>query len=289
MRPVLFTVPGVDWDIQAYGLFIGLALIVGWILSLSFARRDNLPVDILGTNYVLTVAFGLFGARAAWLLQHGQLGRPADLLALQAGAMAPFAGVAVGLLVGAIHLGRRRIPPLLWWDAAAPAFAVGVVCERLGGLLAGAGYGRYAPDLALAIRYPQGSPPYEAHARTLAELLPAGAELSLPVHPTPIYGALLGIGGVALCLWLRRRRSFVGQIFLGYVIYLLAVRSFIEEPFRADAATPVFGPLNPGQIAAAVLIVALVAVYRVRRRRAAGGGERPLWEGGPWSEARTER
>lgn len=269
MRPILFTVPGLDWQLQSYGFFIGVALIVGWLISLSLARRDALPVDLLGTSYVLTVAVGLFGARAGWLLQHpDRWDGMTSLFVLQADGLAPFMGVTVGLLVSAAHVGRRRIATLAWWDAAAVAFAVGFVLERVGALLAGSSHGRYAPDLAFAIRYPEGSPPYRAHVRELAQLMPADAGFSLPVHPTPVYGALAGLVGVVLCLALRRRRAFAGQVFLGYAMFLLLARSFLEEPFRAHAAAPMFGPLSAGQLAALLLAAALGGVYASRRRRA---------------------
>jgi phosphatidylglycerol---prolipoprotein diacylglyceryl transferase len=272
MRPILFTVPGLDWPLQAYGFFIGLALVVGWLTRLSLARRDALPVELLGTSYVITVAVGLFGARAGWMIQNPERWQGlGSVFALQADGLAPFFGVAVGLLVSAAHVGRRRVAPLAWWDAAAPAFAVAVVLERIGALLAGASYGRYAPDLAFAIRYPEGSPPFVAHVRDLARLMPQDPALSLPVHPVPLYGALLGLVGLGLCLWLRSRRRFVGQVFLAFSMLLLLGRSFLEEPFRADSAPPMFGPLNPGQMAAVLLTAALAATYYARSRRAGVG------------------
>jgi phosphatidylglycerol---prolipoprotein diacylglyceryl transferase len=275
MRPILFTVPGLDWPLQSYGFFIGLALVVGWLWSLSLARRDALPVDLLGTSYVLTVAVGLFGARAGWMLQNPErwegLG---SVFALQADGLAPFFGVLVGLLVSAAHVGRRRVAPMAWWDAAAPAFAVAVVLERIGALLAGASHGRYAPDLPFAIRYPQGSPPYQAHLRELSTLMPPDAAFSLPVHPVPLYGIGVGLAGLVLCLVLRARRRFVGQIFLAFAVLLLLGRSFLEAPFRADAAPAMFGPLDLGQITAIVLALALMAAYRARTRRAGAPHER---------------
>ena len=269
MRPILFTFPGLDWPLQAYGFFIGVALIAGWLISLSLARRDELPVDLLGTSYVLTVAVGLFGARAGWLLQNPDRwdGFP-SLFVLQADALAPFVGVTLALLVSAAHVGRRRLAPLAWWDAAAPAFAVGFVLERIGALMAGAAYGRYAPDLPFAIQYPVGSPAHRHHLRELAQLMPADAVSSLPVHPVPLYGVLVGLVGLAVCVVLRRRRRFVGQVFLAFAIVLLLGRSFLEEPFRANAASAVFGPFDPGQLMAVLLAAVLGGMYVSRIRRA---------------------
>lgn len=283
MSPVLLTLG--DWDVQAYGFFVALALVVGWVLAMVMARRDRLPPDVVGSSYVLAAVAGVLAARAAWVLQHPKAYEgPASLVTLEPGNLAPFFGVAVGLLVSALHLAAKKIPPTVAWDAAAPAFVVGTMLERLGALLSGSGAGRYAPGLPWSIRFPADSTVYAEQRATLGPLLPTGAMESLPVHPTQLYGILLGALGLWLVLWLRKNRRFSGQLFVLVMIYVIVARAFVEEWFRADAPQPVFGPFNGGQVGAAVLVAALAGVYVARGRRAAGrkDGLR-LWEGGRWS------
>ena len=285
MAPLLFTVPGIGWEIQSYGFFMGLALVVGWVLALALARADRLPADALGTAYVASVAAGLFAARGAWLAQHpGTADGVSSWLSLSADGLAPFAGVVVALVLSAVLATRQRVPVTAWFDVIAPAFAVGTVLERIGAVLAGTGYGRYAPDWPLSITYGPDSPAFADHAAHLAGLMPPGAVQSLPVHPTQLYGALLGALGLWLALALRKRRTFSGQVFLSYAIYVVVARIFVEEWFRADAIQPVLGPFNPGQVAALGLLLGLILVLRTRGRRAAQmkAGLR-YWEGGRWS------
>lgn len=287
MAPLLFTVPGLGWEIQSYGFFMGLALVVGWVLALALARADRLPADVLGTAYVVSVALGLFAARGAWLAQHpGVADGVSSWLSLSADGLAPFAGVVAALVVSAVLATRQRVPVTAWFDVIAPAFAVGTVLERIGALLAGTGYGRYAPDWPLSITFGPDSPAFADHGAHLAGLMPPGAVQSLPVHPTQLYGAVLGALGLWLALALRRRRTFSGQVFVGYAIYVVVARIFVEEWFRADAIQPVLGPFNPGQVAALGLLVGLTLVLRTRARRAAQmkAGLR-YWEGGRWSPA----
>src|SRR5438132_1214520 len=103
MSPVLFTVPGTAWEVSSYGFFLGLALIAGWILALTLAGRDRLPADRLGTSYVVAVALGLFGARAAWLVEHPDAWDGwISLVSMSSpsqGGLAPFFGVVVALVV----------------------------------------------------------------------------------------------------------------------------------------------------------------------------------------------
>jgi phosphatidylglycerol:prolipoprotein diacylglycerol transferase len=269
VSPILFTVPGTAWEVSAYGFFMGLALVAGWLLALSLAAKDKLPTDRLGTSYVVAVAFGLVTARAWWLLGHPEAWQGFEsLLALQQGGLSAGAGIAAAGVFTALHMSRMGIPTLAWLDAAAPALALGVALEHLGALLAGSGFGAYAPDAAWAIRFPEGSPAFALHRRELAQLLGSAATSSLPVHPTQIIGAVSALVALALALWLRRRRRWSGQVFLATAALLLAAHSLVETPLRADRDTPVLGPFAPGQLAALALLAIFAGIARARAAQA---------------------
>lgn len=282
----MLTLSGLGWDVQSYGLLLALGLVLAWVITLSLGRRDRLPPGPLGGAFVLGVGLGLVSARIVWLLQRPAeaAGAAPELFVLRPDELAPFAGVVVATLVAGLHLMRRRVPVVAFLDVVAPAMAAGAMLERLGALLAGTGFGDYAPGLPWAIRFPAGSPAFLEHQRTLAGLLPAGADASLPVHPTQLYA--VAIAGVALGvgLWLRRRRWFSGQVFLGTAMAYLVGRAFVEEPLRADAGAAMFGPLGSLQVSALVLVAAMGTVLWARGRMAK---ERPAafrpWEGGRWS------
>lgn len=285
MAPILFTVPGVGWEVSAYGFFMGLALVSGWLFALSLAAKDRLPADRLGTSYVVALGLALVGARAAWLFANPDAWTGwGSLLALAQGGLSPAAGLVVAVVVSIVHTSKMKVPTWVWFDAAAPALALGVALERTGALLAGIGFGRYAPDFPLAMRFPVDSPAFEAHRRTLAQLMPAGATESLPVYPTQILAVVLALLGLWLALRLRARRVFAGHVCLATIAWLLVARTLIEEPLRADRADATIAWWSGGQLAAAALALALVALWRARRRAALADPKAPRpWEGGPWS------
>ena len=286
MHPVLFTIPGLEWEVQAYGFFLGLALVFGWMISQRLAAWDRLPAQALGGAYVFGVAAGLLAARAWWLVRHPERFEGwLALVQLQAGGLAPMFGIVVALIVTALFAGRHRVPVLAWFDCLAPAFAVGVVLEHVGAFLAGTGFGRYvSPGFPLAVRFPADSVAYAWHRRHLESLLPSGATESLSVHPVQLYGVGLGLAGLALCIVLRRRRRFSGQVVLAYATYFLAAQLFVESSFRADKGPGVLGPLGPAQLTGLVVIAGLLAVYRARAAKARSNpGALRHWTGGPWS------
>ncbi|MBX7083130.1 MAG: prolipoprotein diacylglyceryl transferase [Nannocystaceae bacterium] len=270
MSPVLFTIPGTQSEVSAYGFFIGLALVVGWIAALRLAARDGLPVDRLGTSYVVTIALALVAGRAAWLLMNPSAWQGwISLITMQQGGVSAPAALACALLVAWVHVSRIGVPLAAWLDVLAPVLAAGVALEATGALLGGTGFGRYAPDAAFAMRFPLGSPAYVAHATQLPGLLPRGATESLPVYPTQLVALVGGVIGLLVAAQQRRHRKAPGQVALITAAQLLAWRAFVEEPMRADRSEASIGPLSRLQLLAAVLVVVFVLIARARARRAA--------------------
>lgn len=285
MHPTLFTIPGTDITVQSYGAFVGLALVVGWIVSMRFSRADKLPADQMGTAYVLTVGAGLFGARALWLMQHPEQYEDwASIVTLQAGGMSVGGGLLLGILVSLGYCARRGVPFWAWGDAAAPAFMIGVALERLGAFLAGTDFGVYVdPSFALGVSFPIDSPAYLYQKRIMTGMKfpPDG---SLPVHPTQLYALVLAVIGLGVALRLRAKRLFSGQVALFVLAFYSVARMAVEDPFRVDSSPEVLGPVTLGQSAAFFIAAVSVGLYLSRKKRAT---EDPkalrYWRGGPWT------
>ena len=87
MSPVLLQLG--DWDVQAYGFFVAVALVVGWVIAMAYGRRDRLPPEVVGSSYVLAAICGVLAARAAWVLQHPEFYEDwTSLVTLEAGRLA---------------------------------------------------------------------------------------------------------------------------------------------------------------------------------------------------------
>lgn len=287
MHPELFTVPGTSVVVSSYGFFMGLALVGAWILSLALARRDRLPVDRLGTVFVVSAIVGLVCARAIWLLQQGMPFGLAELRQLPSGGMTVFGGAFAALLVSVIGCRRAGVPLLAWLDCVAPGFAFGAISERVGALLAGGDFGHYVgPDElghALAISYPPGSPAFLLHSVSLQGLPGVTAAGSAPVHPVQGYEALLAALTLLVALWVRRNRRHSGSAFFAAMAVFVAGRALLD-PLRHDASPEVLGPLRLAQVSGLGLLLVLwiASLVQAGRARATPGGLR-AWEGGPWS------
>ena len=285
MHPVLFSLR--ETPIHAYGFLIAVALIIGWVTSLKFARDDKLPADQLGTNYVLSVAAGLVGGRAMWLAQNRD-GTPSELLGqmiqLEAGGLSGFGGVLVGLLVTVLLCQSKKVPSWAWLDCAAPAFLLGVLLERVAAFLSGTDFGHYVdPSFFMSVQYPAGSPVFEIQRRDLTGLR-IGTEQSLTVHPSQLYAAAAAAVGLVIALVIRSRRQYSGQVALFVLGFYGIVRYVIEDPFRYDATPEVLGPISLAQATGAVLVAMVISAHVSRLRKLADDPSSMVqWTGGPWT------
>jgi phosphatidylglycerol:prolipoprotein diacylglycerol transferase len=237
------------FSIQAYPLFLLIAVIAGLWLAARQARRLGLDADHVYNLGFYSLLATLVGARLAFVIENWSAYRDAPLSALSPTTTA-FAwpeGAVVGGIVALVYWLRYRLPVGLTLDAIAPGLALAMAIERLGAFLGGVNFGE-----------PTG--------------LPWGVFMWGEVrHPVQIYEMLALLVILAVLLW-QGERSSVGKLrtkpFNGYTFVLFVAlyagsRLFLEA-FRADAAL-ISGGLRAVQLVA--LGVLLIAVYYLYRRR----------------------
>ncbi|MBI4954983.1 MAG: prolipoprotein diacylglyceryl transferase [Myxococcales bacterium] len=300
MHPILFRIPMPGWDlpifgkvdsipIYSYGVMLGLSLVVGWYLTLGLAKRDGLPRDTMANNYVITAVSAVLGSRVLYVITDpGKFQSFGDFFSFRTGGLVAYGGFLGGYLASWAYLRWKKLRLLPWADVAVPSLASGLLVTRIGCYLYGCDFGRPlgegAPGwLKTAGTFPhwpagfvpegEGSPAWIQHVND--GLVDAGADSSLPVHPTQIYESLVGLGLLVILLLARRRQRFRGQIFL-YFPFGYAVCRFLLELVRADkerGVVPIHGSgqwLVTGALAlfALGLTRILAVIERVHLRRA---------------------
>jgi len=250
--------------VPGYVFMLVLGAVLGSILIVDRARRVGFdPRDTLSV-LMYTYAMGLAGAGAVPLLQ-------ALLSWIEGGGFGAKTGIAAygGLVGGAagtwLALKRRGFGGAAirrFFDAGAPAVALGIFFARVGCFLAGCDYGSPTSS-ALGVSFPEGSHAWADH---LARgWISPSAAASLPVHPTQLYEAAAGLGLWALVTVTRERTRFA-VLAVGYAI----LRSFIEV-FRGDASRGHVGPLSTSHVFALVtsLVVGLLWIHARRNAQRA--------------------
>ncbi len=225
-----------------YALFYLLALGTAFAV----ASRDGVRCDLPPRSWIaLVAAVAAAGILGSKLLRF-------DLSAPVPGAKTILGGVLAGTIVAfagarALGLDRRAL------DGFAVAVPLGVAIGRVGCLLAGCCFGRIT-TLPWGIRYGVGTEPYAA--QLAAGLIHTGAPVSLPVHPTQAYEALLAL---VVALAVVRARASLRSPGSGLMASFaaLGVGRIGIEFFRTRDLAPVHG-LTIVQWLIAVCVVACV-------------------------------
>jgi prolipoprotein diacylglyceryltransferase len=269
MRPVVLAWMGrhgwPTWLLPDYFMLAAIATVLGSMIALRLARRDGASrlhtaraiacayVAALLGGYVFEALRALPAAAAAgsW--------RPVE----HAGRAA-YGGLLAAIIAAAAYLAAAREPIAPFFDRVAIGTGITFALVRTGCFLAGCDYGRPTAG-PLGVRFPPGSLAALDHLHR--GFVPAGAP-SLPVHPTELYEAALGLvaGAIASVPLGRGRRD--GTAFATFLAIYAAGR-FAIELLRGDQDRGAALGLSTAQwvsIAVAALLIA-GGVARARRRR----------------------
>ena len=138
---------GANVPIYAYGVMLGLSLVVGWYLTLPLAERDGLPKETMANCYVITALAALAGSRILYAITNpDEFKSAADLFALRNGGLVAYGGFIGGLLGSWAFLAPKKIRLLAWADDAVPSLASGLLITRIGCYLFGCDFGTRLSD-----------------------------------------------------------------------------------------------------------------------------------------------
>jgi phosphatidylglycerol:prolipoprotein diacylglycerol transferase len=256
VHPILFRLP-FGLPVYGYGTMLCLSMLFGRLLAVRLAEREGMDPRLMGQATVWAMVSALVGCRLLFVAGNlDQFESLLDVVAWWKGGAVAYGGFIGGFAGTWVFCRRHRIPVLAWADCVAPALGLGLALTRVGCLLGGCDFGR-PWDGPWAIRFPAGSPAFEQQA--VLGLLPAGATVSLPVHPTQVYESLAGVILFLLTLAVRRHRTARGQAFVAFVIGYSIFRYAIEI-VRGDLDRGSVGPFSTSQFIAIVTFLAAAAL-----------------------------
>jgi phosphatidylglycerol:prolipoprotein diacylglycerol transferase len=282
MHPVLFEIP-TPWGAQpiyAYGVMLGVSLILGWQVMMALGKRAGIAGTVLADLYLTAAITGLVGARALYVWTHGEeftsIGQWFDL---RGGGLVAYGGFIGGFLGAAVHARIARASLLRVGDAATPALMLGLFFTRLGCYLYGCDFGTRLPEsapgwLKLLGRFPhwneaehglRGSPAYLHHMNVYG--LARDASFAFPVHPVQLYEGALGLALAFLAFKAFRRKSFDGQLFLGFTV-LYGIARFLLDYLKDDPERGDIAGFTTSQFISLVVVPLAAIGYSVLRKRA---------------------
>ncbi|MBI5427337.1 MAG: prolipoprotein diacylglyceryl transferase [Nitrospinae bacterium] len=260
MYPVLVEIG--FFKIFTYGLFVATGFFIAILLAANQAQKAGLDQQkILDLCFYVLVS-AIIGARVLYVVVEYRhfLERPVEVFMFWKGGLVFYGGLIAAVGVSVWFLNKRRMPLWKVGDTVAPSIAIGQAIGRWGCFFAGCCYG-VRTDVPWGVTF--------TDPRSLAPL-------NVSLHPTQIYLSLNALLIFSFLVWLRKRKSFEGQVFWAYGI-LYSIGRFIIEYYRGDdRGYAVQGVLSTSQfIGIFTLVFSLAMYFRLRSKRLSTIGGRP--------------
>ncbi len=265
MLPIAFRLG--DLPITVYGVLVALGFFVAVRWAIGNARRQGLSGAHVEWIAFIVIVAGVVGSRALFVatqLPHF-MENPGEIFQPQKGGLVFLGALLAAVAAGAAYLRIRRLPLLRYVDALLPGVALGHAIGRLGCFAVGCCYGKPAPSLPWAVRFP---------VSEWEQIAPVG----VPLHPVQLYAAGVNLAIFIALLALRDRRRFPGQIGLAYLA-LYSVARILLEAFRGDGERGFLWEqalgqaVSTSQFTSALVLLATAVGYVVLRRRARGASD----------------
>lgn len=234
---MLFTILGID--VQSYGVSkAAAALVAAWLLGRAFERR-GLKKDSAHALVLWATVWGFVGAKVYYLLEQYPAIAMHDLGGM---GFTWYGGLVGGVIAALVVIRRHRLPVDVVAGAVAVPLTVAYGIGRLGCFVSGDGtYGR-PTDLPWGMAFPSGV-----------------VATDVPVHPTPLYEAILAAVIAAVLVVLVRRWAPLAVF--GAYLGLSGLSRFLVEFLRINDPV-VLGLTQPQLWALLSIAVGVVLIVR---------------------------
>mgnify|MGYP000039930473 CR=1 FL=1 len=270
MRPTLVLwmvehgLPG--WIVPTYFILVGLSGLVACMIVMRIARSDG--ADLFWQSRALLVTY-LSALAGGYIVESLRM----VPVAIVTGSLGPifsagrsaYGGLLTALLCATLYLRHNGQSVSAFLDRVAVGAGVVFCFVRTGCFLAGCDYGQPTAGPG-GLRFPPGSLAAVEHAQR--GWVPMGFP-SLPVHPTQLYEASLGLIAAAAAALVLRRRPRDGSAWLAFLTVYGCGR-FVIELWRGDASRGLYLGMSTAQyISLAILGACAVLALRIRSVSAA--------------------
>ena len=270
MHPNLITIG--EWSVPAYPLLYGLGITLGSIVMLMFGARDGLNVRKLAHLTLLAALSIVAGGRVFYVCQYWEhFSRdPLSALNFAEGGQVLYGGLLLTIPTVLVFTRPLRLPLARTADLFAVGAPLGLAVGRWACFCRGCCFGKIT-DIAWAIRYPKhvdldgnvvGPPAFISHAER--GLLTDTADLSLPVHPGPVYASFVSLGVFSIMLWLWKNGRFSGRLVIVYSILYAVTRFGLEFTRENEMA---FWGLTIPQVVSVFIVPLGLLVLAIPRPR----------------------
>ena len=255
------------FEIAYYGIIIGCAILIGFMIATSEAKRTRQnPDDYLDMGIIGVIA-GIVGARAFYVIFSWDMYKNdfLDIFNLREGGLAIYGGV-IGAVIAVFVLARvKRLSPFQILDTVALAILNGQMLGRWGNFFNREAFGEYTDSL-FAMRLPLDA----VRSGDVTDLMREHIERIdgvsyIQVHPTFLYESVWCCVLLILLALYRKHKKYEGELFLLYILGYGLGRVWIEGLRTDELLIPGIGFPVSQAIAGCVVVFAGAALIYLRK------------------------
>ncbi|MBM6852698.1 prolipoprotein diacylglyceryl transferase [Mediterraneibacter glycyrrhizinilyticus] len=255
------------FEIAYYGIIIGCAILIGFLIATSEAKRTRQnPEDYLDMGIIGVIA-GIVGARIYYVIFSWDMYKDnlLHIFNLREGGLAIYGGV-IGAVAAVFILAKiKHLSPFQILDTVAMAILNGQMLGRWGNFFNREAFGEYTDSL-FAMRLPLDAVRSGDVTETMREHIQRIEGVSyIQVHPTFLYESLWCCVLLVILMLYRKHKKYEGELFLLYIFGYGLGRVWIEGLRTDQLLLPGIGLPVSQLLAGCVVIFAGAALLYLRK------------------------
>ena len=255
------------FEIAYYGIIIGCAILIGFLIATSEAKRTRQnPEDYLDMG-IIGVIGGIVGARIYYVIFSWDMYKDnlLHIFNLREGGLAIYGGV-IGAVAAVFILAKiKHLSPFQILDTVAMAILNGQMLGRWGNFFNREAFGEYTDSL-FAMRLPLDAVRSGDVTETMREHIQRIEGVSyIQVHPTFLYESLWCCVLLVILMLYRKHKKYEGELFLLYIFGYGLGRVWIEGLRTDQLLLPGIGLPVSQLLAGCVVIFAGAALLYLRK------------------------
>ena len=255
------------FDIAYYGIIIGVAILLGFVIATSEAKRTRQnPEDYLDMGIIGVIA-GIAGARIYYVIFSWDMYRNnlLDIFNLRKGGLAIYGGVIAAVISVLVLAKIKHLSAPQIFDTIALSLLNGQMLGRWGNFFNREAFGDYTDNL-FAMRLPLDAVRASDVTERMREHMERIDGVSyIQVHPTFLYESLWCMVLLILLFLYRKHKKYEGELFLLYLFGYGLGRVWIEGLRTDQLLLPGIG-IPVSQLLAGLIVVGTGAALLYLRR-----------------------
>ncbi len=255
------------FEIAYYGIIIGCAILIGFLIATSEAKRTRQnPEDYLDMGIIGVIA-GIVGARVYYVIFSWDMYKDnlLHIFNLREGGLAIYGGVIGAVLAVFILAKVKHLSPFQILDTVAMAILNGQMLGRWGNFFNREAFGEYTDSL-FAMRLPLDAVRSGDVTERMRQHIERIDGVSyIQVHPTFLYESLWCCVLLIILALYRKHKKYEGELFLLYIFGYGLGRVWIEGLRTDQLLLPGIGLPVSQLLAGCVVIFAGAALLYLRK------------------------